>query len=348
MIKIINKIVNKINNKLCSVRQQRKIFQETQIGDLLWCKMPLPKKQLKQIEDSHRIRPYLVVKKGPNFLLCYQSTTKNRKEMNNYQKYLINGKKYGKKRDSCIDLTKVEKIPIKNIQSPYIKLNQIDIKKIEKRIWISQCRGNSDLIRFNEPIYIENGDVVLKDEKTYYIYSGDNVNIYGFKIQKRNKDKQELETIKINRKTYYTNFKEFKTINRNDIFDVVNMANEDEIVEIFNRKSAKRLKNAENINKALTKNRNEYEIGSTFQYGNSTVMYLYCKNEKYYGIDLLWYRIKPRVFEIKEIEKRSLVGMKSLEEINKILEFFMEKNMPYSKIEKVYKQIRNLLYSSVA
>ena len=77
-------------------------------------------------------------------------------------------------------------------------------------------------------------------------------------------------------------------------------------------------------------------------------MYLYCKNEKYYGIDLLWYRIKPRVFEIKEIEKRSLVGMKSLEEINKILEFFMEKNMPYSKIEKVYKQIRNLLYSSVA
>ena len=62
----------------------------------------------------------------------------------------------------------------------------------------------------------------------------------------------------------------------------------------------------------------------------------------------MWYRIKPRVLEIKEIEKRSLVGMKSLEEINKILEFFVEKNMQYSKIKKVYQQIRNLLYSSVA
>ena len=50
----------------------------------------------------------------------------------------------------------------------------------------------------------------------------------------------------------------------------------------------------------------------------------------------------------KEIEKRSLVGMKSLEEINKILEFFVEKNMQYSKIKRVYQQIRNLLYSSVA
>lgn len=324
-MKMINQIINKINNKLCILGQQRKIFQETQIGDLLWCKMPLPKKQLKQIEESHRIRPYLVVEKGPNFLLCYQSTTKNRKEMNNYQKYLINGKKYRKKKNSWLDLTKVEKISIKNIQSPYIKLNQIDIKKIEKRIWISQCRGNSDLIRFNEPIYIEIGDVVVKAEKTFYIYSEDNVNIYGFEIQKRNKNKQEFETIKINKKTYYTNFKEFKTINRNDIFDVVNMANEDEIVEIFNKKSAKRLKNNEKPNKTLSKNRNEFEIGTTFQYGNSTVMYLYSDNEKYYGVDLLWYRIKPRVFEIKEIEKRSLVGMKSLEEINKILEFFVEK-----------------------
>ena len=51
---------------------------------------------------------------------------------------------------------------------------------------------------------------------------------------------------------------------------------------------------------------------------------------------------------IKEIEKRSLIGMKSLKEINKILEFFVEKNMQYSKIKKVYQEIRNLLYSSVA
>lgn len=97
MIKIITQIINKINNKLCTAGQQRKIFQETQIGDLLWCKMPLPKKQLKQIEESHRIRPYLVIEKKPNFLLCYQSTTKNRKEMNNYQNILLMERNTGKK-----------------------------------------------------------------------------------------------------------------------------------------------------------------------------------------------------------------------------------------------------------
>ena len=64
---MINQIINKINNKLCVLGQQRKIFQETKIGDLLWCKMPLPKKQLKQIEESHRVRPYLVVEKVRTF-----------------------------------------------------------------------------------------------------------------------------------------------------------------------------------------------------------------------------------------------------------------------------------------
>ena len=313
---------------------------------MLWCNMPLPKKQLKEIEESHRIRPYLVVEKGTNYLLCYQSTSKNKEKLNNYQKYFINSKKYKIKKDGWIDLTAIKKITIKNIQSSYIKLDQIDIRKIEKRISINKFKGNSNLIRFNEPIHLEIGDVVVKNEITYYIYSEDNVNIYGFKIQKKNRENQKLEEIKINKKIYYTDFKEFKTINRNDNVDIINIACEKEIIEIFSKKSVAKQKNNEKINKALESKEIKFEIGSTFQYGKSTVMYLYFDKGKYYGVDLLWHRIRPRIFEIKEIEKRKLLGIKKLDDINKILEILMEKNMQNHKIEEMYQDIRDLLYSS--
>lgn len=335
-----NNILKNIENK----KQQKIIFDEVKTGDMLWCTMPLSKKELRKIEKSHRVRPYLVVAKKADYLLCYQSSSQNKEKLNNYQEYTIKGKRYRSKKDSYIDLTSVKKIKIKNIQSTYIKLNQIDIKNIEKRIRISKYRGNNNLVQFNEPIHLEIGDVVVRGVN-YYIYAEDNVNIYGFKVQR--KYEQNLEEIIINRKKYYTNFKEFKTINKNDKFDIVNIANEDEIKEIFNKKMAKRLKPDKNI-KELLENSNDFEIGTVFKYGRSTIMYVYSDNNKYYGVDLLWYKIKPKVFEIKEPNKRKIVEMKSLEEINNILEFLLEKNINTKKIKKIYQYIRNLLYSSVA
>lgn len=312
---------------------------------MLWCSMPLPRKQLKLMEQSHRIRPYLVVYKEQNFLLCYQCSSRDREELNNYQKYLIDAKKYKTKKDSWIDLTEIIKIKIKNIQSTYIRLNQIDIKNIEKRIKINQFKGNSNLINFNEPIYLETGDAVIKGDTNYYIYSEDNVNVYGFKIQKKRKEDQEFEKIIINRKTYYTNFKEFKIINRNDNVRITNIASKKEILEIFNKK--KKLKICKEVYKSLNNNKNEFAVGSTFQYGNSTVMYLYSNNQKYYGVDLLWYIIKPRIFEIKNIQRRKLIEIKNLKEINKVLEILMENNLRNSELKNVYNRIRTLLYCSI-
>ena len=77
-------------------------------------------------------------------------------------------------------------------------------------------------------------------------------------------------------------------------------------------------------------------------------MFLYYEKGKYYGVDLLWYKIKPRIFVIKDIQKRKLIGMKNLEDINKILEFFVEINIQNNTIKKIYQHVRNLLYSSIA
>ena len=78
MFKKIKQKYDNLIKKILKKRQQRKIFYKTQIGDMLWCNMPLPKKQLKEIEESHRIRPYLVVEKGTNYVIkVHQKIKKN-------------------------------------------------------------------------------------------------------------------------------------------------------------------------------------------------------------------------------------------------------------------------------
>lgn len=327
-------------------QRQRDIFEKVQVGDMLWCNMPLSKRKLKEIESSHRVRPYLIVKKEENFLLCYQSTSKNRENMNNYEKYCIKAGKYKNKKDSWIDLTNIKKIRIKDIQLEFIKLNQIDIKKIEKRIAIGQNKGNSQLIRFNEPIYIEEGDVILKDQKSYYIYSVDNVNIYCFRIQKRNGKNQKLEKIIINKKSYYTDFRELRTIKRNENVIITNIAYAEELLVILNQKKSLKANTYNKIQEEMKRDKSEFEIGTVFQYGNSKVMYLYSRDNKYYGVDLLWYAIKTRIFEIKEIHKRKLIGTEDLKEINRIIEFLIERKIYTNEIKQIYRYVRSLLFSS--
>ena len=328
-------------------KRQREIFKKVQIGDMLWCSMPLSRRKFKMIEISHRIRPYLVVMKKKNYLLCYQSSSKKRGQLNNYEKYCVSSGKYRNKKSNWLDLTNINKIKIKNIQLEFFKLNQIDIKKIEKRICIGQNKGNIELVRFNEPIYIEEGDVITKDKKSYYVYAADSINIYCFKIQRRKNENLKLEKIKINTKTYYTNFKDLKIFKRTEEVKITNIAYKDEILLILEQKKWIKANTYSKVKENIKREINDFEIGSVFEYGNSKVMYLYSKDNKYYGVDLLWYLIKPRIFEIKRIHRRKLIETKGLEEINKILGFLIERKLNNIDIEKIYQYVRNLLFSSV-
>lgn len=62
MIKKIKQIYNNLIEKSKTRQKQKEIFKNAQNGDMLWCNMPLTRKELKWVEESHRTRPYLIVK----------------------------------------------------------------------------------------------------------------------------------------------------------------------------------------------------------------------------------------------------------------------------------------------
>lgn len=347
MKKHMYKLLRKIYIILKSTDEQKALFHKLQAGDMVWAKMPLTNKELKKMEESHRIRPYLIVEKNESYLTCYQSSSKSRRQFNNYEEFNVNRFKYRKKRDSWIDLTKTFEIPINNIESKYIQLDEIDIKKIEKRLSIEFNRENKEITRFDKSIYINVGDVIVKNNTQYYIYEEDNIFIYCLKIQKKKKEK--LKAIIINRKTYYINFKDKISFRRNEKMKIINIANSDEILMIENQMNDFKKNNKEKIKNEIEYEEIVFDIGTVFEYGNSKVMYLYTDNHKYYGIDLLWYLIRPRIFEIKDIEKRQILEIKNIEVINKVIENLLEKDIKNKKkLEEVYEYIRSLLYYSIA
>ena len=131
------------------------------------------------------------------------------------------------------------------------------------------------LLDSGKSIYIETGDVIQHNDKLYYVYSEDNVNIYCFEIHKKRKENEKMDNIIINRKTYYTNFKELRTFNRNDNIEINNIAYENEIFEILNKKHELKEKTYGKVKEKVKLLNNKFEIGTILKYGNSSVIYLY-------------------------------------------------------------------------
>ncbi|MCI8621061.1 MAG: hypothetical protein HFJ50_04815 [Clostridia bacterium] len=208
--------------KLKADTSQKKLLNSIKIGDLVWAKMPLSKKELKKIEESHRIRPYLVISKDSHNIWGYPSSSSSRqnKGFNNYEEYCIPKTRYNQNKSSWISFLKPYKIPVCNLVSKYRSLSIFDLRNIQKRLILCNSK-NIDLILDN---LFETGDIVSKNKKLFYIYSADNSFLYSFSIRKKSpKDNKKYIKIIVNHKTYYADFENlysFKRIENIQIKDI--------------------------------------------------------------------------------------------------------------------------------
>lgn len=223
--------------KTKQIKNQKKLLESIKPGDLVWAKMPLPRKELKKIEEKHQVRPYLIAHKDKFNIYAYKSSSKNYERLNNYEEYTINSLRYNRNKNSFIDLTKIYKIPFFNLKSKYITLNQFDLKNIEKKLQIQANKNNKNIFQFPIDIYILEGDVVEINNQLYYIYASDNVYIYCLNLFKYNpKDIKRYEIISINSKMYYTSFKEMTSFKRTTKMNIVDIAYKGEKEVILEKK----------------------------------------------------------------------------------------------------------------
>lgn len=324
---------------------------------MVWAKMPLKRKKLKNIEERHRVRPYLVVRKTKNALICYQSSSKPNERLNNYEEYYIRKERYKKKKDSWLTLNKSIKVPMCNIKDAYIKVNDLDLKGIEKRLQIIKNRENKDIERFNININLDEADVIVHNKEHYYIYSADNVYLYGIKIYKKNIERKSNTKIKINRKTYYIIYNDTKkeAFKRNENLKIIDIAYPNEINELS--PIIRNIKKNVNENKQMKKDRKitkkdvfdkenvHYEVGTVFKVGKSKILYLFKNKNKYYGVDIIYYIIAPKIIQIKDISHREILEIKPRQECLKYIEALLKNNTSLVKeIKDLYEDFRLVMY----
>lgn len=340
---IIKSFIQKIN----SIKLQKKLLNSLNVGDLVWAKMPLHKKELNKLEKSHQIRPYLVIHKDKFNIYAYPCSSKQSNNLNNCQEYCIHQIRYKKNKDSFINLSKIHKIPFINLKEKHITLNELDLKNIQKRLL---TQGEKNIYKFAIEIRIEEGDVIRVNKQLYYVYASDNVYLYCLTILKKcPKDNKIYTRIIINNKTYYTSFKERVDFERIIKLDIVNIAYKSEIEEILKKKKDVEFKQKELSNsekKKIEKTKEiSYENGTVFQVGKNKIAYLFKYKDIHYGIDLLMYKIKPKAIPIFDIEKRQILEILPLEEYIKIIEFLSLKNVqPLKPINTLYEELRIMVY----
>jgi len=152
------------------------LFEELCPGDVVWALMPLSEEELSAIEESHRIRPYLVVGKDDNAIYAYQSSSKKQKFANNYQTYNINQMKLGYSRNSNIDLTCLRKLPEENLLKIMQHLSEQELSLIAKKLKIQSNHGKKINYSFDVPVQVCEGDVVSIDsDNMYYVYGSEKI-----------------------------------------------------------------------------------------------------------------------------------------------------------------------------
>ena len=349
MVKI--KFLNNFIKMIRSSKKQKALLKKINVGDLVWAKMPFNKKELSNIEKSHQIRPYLIVGKDFANIYGYPSSSKQTNNLNNYEEYFINKLRYKQHKDSWINLTKLFEIPVNNLKLKHITLNKLDLKNIQKRLSILAHRNNNTTHQIPIDIYVSEGDIIAVEHQLYYVYAADNSYLYCFTIfKKRPMDKKNYKNIVINNKTYYTTFKEKLSFVRATKMDIINIAYKNEIETILKMKSGiefnfKKLTN--NEKKTIEKvYETFYESGTVFKIGKYKIIYLFKYKKVHYGLDLLLYKINPKLIPIFDIEKRQILEILSLEDFLKIIEFLILKNIqPSREINNLYQEIREVIYN---
>lgn len=341
-------IIKKINQTINTIKSQKNLLNSLNPGELVWAKMPLPKKELNKIEESHRIRPYLIMHKDKLNIYAYQSSSKQWDKLNNTQEYCIHKERYKQNKDSYINLTKIYKIPFTNLKRRNITLNDLDLKNIQKRLLI---QGEKSKYKFEIGIHILEGDVIRINNQLYYVYASDNIYLYCLSVfRKCPKENKRYTTITINNKRYYSTLKENVSFERKIKLNIINIAYKSEMKEILKKKKDMEFKQKELSNaqkKTIEKTQETvYENGTVFQIGRDKIVYLFKYNDIHYGVDLLMYKIKPRTIKIHNIEEKPILEIMALEEYIKIIEFLSLKNVqPLKEINRLYDELRDVIYS---
>lgn len=150
-------------------QEQKQIFDDCVSGDIVYAICPASEEALAQMGSDHIKRPYLVAKKGKDYLVVYTFSSVKRSGLKPYdyfkQRFLFNHET----KPSYIYLFAYSYLPIQNIIRHNGHLNETILGMLEKRTVIANRKRTGKRPRLNVPIVSEVGDIISVNYRTYLV-----------------------------------------------------------------------------------------------------------------------------------------------------------------------------------
>jgi len=161
--------------------------------------MPLDKKAMKEIEESHRCRPYLIMDKDDKNIYAYPSSSSHSRGYN----YYIDREKYNNLKDSWLNLQNIFKVPVFNLKEKFYTLNKEDRLEIQKKLQSKKGKSKKYVYNLTKNYNISKGDIVSINNNLNYVYKCTKESIYCYKVYTNSKCGKRITQIIVRNKKYY-------------------------------------------------------------------------------------------------------------------------------------------------
>lgn len=338
--------IKNVVNKTPYTESQKRVFDEIHPGELIYAEMPLGDAALYDVPEGHRVRPYVVVRKEKDRLICYPSSHKKGNYKNKFREFAFKksrndtrfkgGRKVATEQDSYIDLYKVSEIKIEKLISIFMHPKEGESERLERQLTILKNQGKG-AYTMDIAFPLKEGDLVILGPYKYgFIYSTHKDDIFAHPAYKKVKKFEMDNFVKAYYGTYYY-FVDTKTqikLNKENSRHLINSMDYSEFSKfIQDKKSLKYEEKKEKGNKI--KNSIEkikfvklkYKIGQIFydSYGDEKLVFLLNLENKCYGVNLK--EFKEEFYQIRRL--KNLDALEKGEILEKIhIENMVKKLLP--------------------
>lgn len=327
-------------------KDQIELFELINEGTIVWAN------NIINNNKTSSLIPYFILKKENNKLLCFKCNTAISTSINMCNSYYFFDPKYNKKKGTWIDLTYLYTLDISDISSIYTKLDYLDLSNIQKRLQILSSRKNdfNYLLNNIKPI-LQVGDVFCIKNNWYYVCLDTKAYVKVCRVYRLFPDfiDDSFESVIIGGRNYYIDYDNILPVAKDEEITYKDIAfpKEISIIEkniskpkafrkkvIFNKKDTNisSLDYKTDIEQQKKKN----FIGQVYANAGQEVVFLFERSGKYYGVDRLFYRMRPKILEIKNMNNRKIKYILTSTECYNIIDELMS-NTPLSNNKNIVK-----------
>lgn len=162
---------------------QEVLFDSIVPGDIVDAWMPLDHERMETVPQSHRHRPYFVVRKRPDCILAYKGSSKLREDKVGRQ-VLIAKADYHVWKDGYMQLDRLEKIPAYCLIEKLDHLRDETMNEANRRLLILKNIGQRQyVVLFPVVTQFREGDILWWNRRLYYVYAIEDGQLFTFPLR---------------------------------------------------------------------------------------------------------------------------------------------------------------------